>query len=173
MRTNGAGERSICGDELAPQPLGQRDVDGVIRREVRTQLEYPINEQKVSVSLERQVPVLIERFPRSLDAEQSLAQSPAEGGNNLDIGQGRNVSRILDGAELGLDAQPDICPEQVLDDGRRVEDDDTQDAFLSERSCRIRSAADDRMRTGVLRATRSKTSSRAGSATSRSRSSWM
>lgn len=98
---------------------------------------------------------------------------PAQAGRDLDIAKRGNVQITVGRAEDVSDGAGCVGVEEVLENRRRIRDDDPQEASRASRSSRIKSAAGTPRLMEGLASIRSKMSSAAGLATSRSRISSM
>jgi hypothetical protein len=132
-----------------------------------------MNQCAVPVDREGEVEIVVDGVERPALVDQPHAERSPKGRRDLHVAQRGNVKVRVGCGDRPLDRTRPIRAEEELDEGRGIDDDEIQVASRSERSPRISSAAGRPSRIAVRLATRSKTSSAGGRATSRSRMSWM
>src|SRR5437870_1079329 len=127
----------------------------------------------MAVSDHGKVQVVLERFGGPPTRHRLVQKRTAKPGGNLHIAERRDVRVDVRSTKDVPDGAGAIRTEQIIEERRRVGDDQSQEASRAERSSRIRSAGRLRSFTGVLFSIRSSTSAAGGLATSLSSSSWM
>jgi hypothetical protein len=81
----------ISRKQLAVQLLRERDVCGIVGREVRSELEHPTKQRLMSVTEERQIQVILEGIRGTHSSEPSCEQAPPKSCCDLDVTERRGV----------------------------------------------------------------------------------
>lgn len=159
-------------EKLAFQLLGQRDVCGIVGREIRAELEHPSKQRLMSVTNEWEIQIILQGLRRAHGGESPRQQTPSQSRCHLDVTKLRGVKVDVGRLQDAFNFDSAIRAQEVFDEYRGIDDDDPQEAFLVARSLLISAAADSARSTGVRRAIRAKSSWGRGRVTSRSKICW-
>ena len=140
MRSDRSAEPLVGGQDRSAELLGECDVCRVVRGEARAKLQDADQQGVMAVSDHGKVQVVLERFGGPPTRHRLVQKRTAKPGGNLHIAERRDVRVDVRSTKDVPDGAGAIRTEQIIEERRRVGDDQSQEASRAERSSRIRSA---------------------------------
>ena len=129
-------ERRVACDYRRINRLRQRDVHGIVRRQVLAQLPGSNQQIEMSVTVKVEVGQILDRLGRTVRRHFAHSNEASEALGDFNVHQVRRMQLVLISEKPGLDPGAKRCLQEKFQKRRRVEDD-----HADSRSSRMTTAA--------------------------------
>ena len=118
-----ASELRVASEQRGAQSLCQNDVDSIVRSQRVSELPDTGEQIEVSETLNSQLRVVLQTLSGCRRTQLSRGSQPTQSLRNLQVEQVRGGQRFFGRQDSVFDTLAALCPQEQLDDGRRIDHD--------------------------------------------------